>query len=174
MAEAPQVVKDELQQILDEEAFMILHSGETPEIAYHSSLHYLFEDQDGPCLKPGALDLTPLKKAVFQRYEKILFRDMTPAYRDKRIYRGLARSIANWHRLKNFCAREGFDLEQTRKEAARRLLNFLNNEAEEISSGKRKTSSINCTWKELKQFAAELGIDPSDLDQGLEHLCSRK
>ncbi len=173
MAKAPQVVKDELQQILDEEAFMILHSGETPEIAYHSSLYYLFQDEDGPGLDPGTVNLEPLKKAVFQRYKKILLRDMNPAFRDKRIYRGLARSIANWHRLKDYCTREGFDLEETRKEAAAHLVNFLNNEAEEISSGSRKTSSINCTWDELKQFTAELGIDCQNLAQGLENLCKK-
>ncbi len=174
MAEAPQVVSEELRQILDEEAFMILHSGETPEIAYHGSLYYLFEDQDGPGLDPEATDLAPLKQAVFQRYRKILLRDMNPAYRDKSIYRGIARSIANWHRMKNFCRREGMDMEETRKEAAGRLLIFLENEVDEVNSGKRKASSINCTWKDLETFAAELGIDPRNLPGHLEYLCKRQ
>ena len=174
MAAAPQVVDKRLQQILDDEAFMILHSGETPEIAYHSSLYYLFEDQDGPRLQPGRIDLAPLKRAVFERYRKILLRDMNPAYRDKSIYRGLARSIANWHRLKNFCQREGFDTEQLRREAGRHLIDFLRNETEELFSGKKRFSSVNCSWRELERFAAELGVDPASLPKGVENLCSRE
>ncbi len=165
---------EEIHQILDEEAFMILHSGETPEIAYHGSLYYLFEDNDGPQLAPDSVDLTPLVMAVFQRYRKILLRDMNPEFRDKTIYRGLARSIANWHRLKNFCEKEGLDIKEARKEARQQLVAFLDNEMEEIRSGKRTSSAINCTWKELERFAQELGIDCEDLPEGLEYLCDRQ
>ena len=164
----------EIEKILDEEAFLILHSGETPEIAFHSSLFYLFEDEDGPKLKPGSIDLSPLKRAVFERYRKILLRDMEPAYRDRRIYRGLARSLANWHRLKAFSEKEGFDMRDIREEAGRRLLSFLKNESEEVASGKRKSSSINCSWTDLKSFAAELGIKQAGLPEGLKKLCSRR
>ncbi|RUM89251.1 MAG: hypothetical protein DSZ23_03485 [Thermodesulfatator sp.] len=171
MAEASQVVDEELEQILDEEAFMILHSGETPEIAYYSSRHFLFEDVDGPRLKPGSVDLSRLKRAVFERYRKILLRDMNPAFRDKRIYRGLARSIANWQRLKTFALKEGFNISEVREEAARHLASFLENEVHELKTGSRKASSINCSWQELKEFASELGIDRSTLPEGIENLC---
>ncbi len=173
MAKTPEVVSEETQAIIEEEAFLILHSGETPEIAYHSSLYYLFEDVDGPGIEPGSIDLKPLKKAVFERYRKILLRDMNPAYRDKSIYRGLARSIANWERLKTFCTREGFGIEDARSEAGEHLLKFLENEKDEVSSGIRKDSSINCSWPELVKFARELGINQEDLPEGLEDLCIR-
>ncbi len=153
---------------------MILHSGETPEIAYHSSLYYLFEDEDGPRLRKGTIDLLPLKKAVFERYKKILLRDMNPDLRDKRVYRGLARSIANWHRLKTFCKKEGFEIKQVRKEARQHLVHFLKNEAEELSTGKKEASSINCSWKELEGFIVELGIDRRELPKGLEYLCNNQ
>ena len=47
-----------------EEAFMVLHSGEIPEIALHSSLYYLTEDPDGPGLELNADEILPLKQAV--------------------------------------------------------------------------------------------------------------
>lgn len=166
------VTKTEIKE-LQEEAFLILHSGETPEIAFHSALYYLFEDQDGPRLSPDRIDLMPLKRAVFERYKKILLRDLMPSNRDKRIYRGIARSIANWHRLKNFCSREGFSLEKIRQETINHLQAFLEQELKDISLSRRSKSSINCTFEELEAFAMELGIEPSKLPDGIEKLCRK-
>lgn len=176
MAASPEMVseKGEIGKILDEETLLIIHSGETPEIAFHSSLFYLFEDEDGPKLRPDGIDLAPLKRAVFQRYRKILLRDMEPAYRDKRIYRGLARSIANWYRLKAFCEKEGLDMRDIKREARLHLLHFLKNETEELAGGKRESSCINCSWKDLKDFTAELGVNQMALPERLKKLCSRK
>ena len=165
-----QDIKDEIAEIVEEEAFLIKHSGETPEIAYHSGLYYLFEDPEGPRLNPEGVDLMPMKRAVFKRYKKILLRDLKPENRDRKIYRGVARSIANWHRLKNFCYREDFDIEGVRKETAKHLLQFLENEFEEVQAGKR-SSCINCSFKELREFAIDLGISEEKLPTGLEKLC---
>ncbi len=162
--------QEELAEILEEEAFLIKQSGETPEIAYYSGLYYLFEDPEGPGLRPEQVDLRILKKAVFERYKKILMRDLKPANRDRRIYRGLARSIANWHRLKKYCEKEGFDIEEVRAETVERLLHFLNNEVKEVEAGLRE-SSINCSFSELIEFAKELGIREELLPSGLKKLC---
>ncbi len=160
----------QVKEIIEEEAFLIKHSGETPEIAFHSGLYYLFEDPEGPRLSPAKVDISLMKEAVLERYTKILLRDLKPANRDKKIYRGLARSIANWHRMKKFCQKEGFPIENIRKEAAKHLIHFLKNEITEVGSGER-ISCINCTYDELKEFARELGIEPEDLPNELEKLC---
>ena len=68
-----------------EEAFMVLHSGEIPEIALHSSLYYLTEDPEGPGLILTAADILPLKQEVVKRYQEIILRDLEPKNRDKGI-----------------------------------------------------------------------------------------
>ncbi len=173
MAESPLVVEGrisdkEIAEILEEEALLIKHSGETPEIAFHSGLYYLFEDPEGPRLNREEVDVTLLKEAVFERYRKILLRDLKPENRDRRIYRGIKRSIANLERLKNFCQKEGFDMKEVKREAASHLLHFLDTELSDVASGKR-SPSINCTFEELLDFAKELGI--GSLPEGLEKLC---
>jgi hypothetical protein len=44
------MTEQERRSIVEDELFLIRDSGELPEIAYHSSLYYLTEDQDGPRL----------------------------------------------------------------------------------------------------------------------------
>ncbi len=153
-----------------EERLLILHSGEIPEIAYHSSLLYLSEDEDGPRLDLDEIDLMPLKEAVFERYKRILLRDLNPRNRDKSIYRGVARSIVNWKRMKGFAQKEGLDWSQAREEAARALYAFLHNEVEEVASGVR-SSSINCSYEEVVEFWSELGLDHEELPKGLKEIC---
>ncbi len=161
----------EIEEIVEEEVLLIKHSGEIPEIALHSSLHYLFEDEEGPGLGPEEIDLTPLKLAVVERYRKIILRDMNPRNRDKSIYRGLARSIVNWRRLRLFVERHQVgELEPIRQEAAEALASFLENEAAQVLSGERN-SCINCTYEELMDFAAELGLSRDELPEGLSRLC---
>ncbi len=162
--------RDEIEQLIEEEAFLIKHSGETPEIAYHSSLYFLFEDPEGPGLKKDEVDLSPLKEAVFKRYVKILLRDLKPANRDRRIYRGLARSIANFERLMRFAQKENFSMDEVINQTREHLLNFLKIESDEVSSGLRD-SCINCTFKELVLFAKRLGIKETELPDGIEKLC---
>ena len=80
---------------LGDEILILGDSGEIPEIAYHTTLHYLCDDPEGPGLTLEPEDFHRLREPVVARYRWIIMRDLDPANRDKRIYRGVARSIAN-------------------------------------------------------------------------------
>ena len=153
-----------------EEVFVVLHSGEIPEVTLHDSLYYLTEDPDGPGLELEAGDMLPLKQAVVKRYREIILRDLDPKNRDKRIYRGLARCAANWQRLLKFCTRENQDLAALRTETAEALLNFLQQELFEVQS-KKRFSSINCSEAEVSRLAISLDIVPDDMPLGWQGLC---
>ncbi|MCD4755631.1 MAG: hypothetical protein K8R75_07485, partial [Deltaproteobacteria bacterium] len=153
---------DNKKNILSEEAFLILHSGEIPEVAYHGSIHYLTEDPEGPLLNIEPQDLISLEEAVVQRYRTIILRDVTPGNRDRSIYRGLKRCAANWKRLVNFSDKRSIDISSLRKEVIEALKDFLNQEIMDISSGKRKTC-INCSYSVLTEFAYVLGLSRDDL-----------
>ena len=96
---------------LTEELLIVRHSGEIPEIAFHSSLYYLCEDPDGPQLTLGQNELDLLRQQVVARYREILLRDLSPENRDARIFRGLKRCIFNWERLGKFCTRQEMEIE---------------------------------------------------------------
>jgi len=161
---------DETEEYIDEEVFFIERSGEMPEVAYHSSLFFLTRDEDGPGVSLSDKQLLPMKKAVISQYADIMRRDLNPENRDKRIYRGLERCVANWERLNTFCARAGLSADFLKEEMATRLRAFLDNEVKECSSGQRH-SSINCNSSRLKKFAGELGLKTSDLPPGWQQLC---
>ncbi|MHB8148545.1 MAG: hypothetical protein ACYDIB_00120 [Desulfobulbia bacterium] len=159
---------------LAEELLIVRHSGEIPEIAFHSSLYYLCEDPDGPQLTLGQNELDLLRQQVVARYREILLRDLSPENRDARIFRGLKRCIFNWERLGKFCARQAMEIEATlRQEIAEALRCFLQQEANEVRAGLRQ-SCLNCTREELDGFAREIGVGPEELPEGLEMLfCSQ-
>jgi len=161
-----------LEEILGEEKLLILHSGEIPEIAYHSSLIYLSQDEEGPKLDLSKIDLTPLKEAVFERYRKILLRDLNPKNRDRSIYRGIARSIVNWQRMKKFALKEGLDLSHVKQEAAEALSNFLTTEVNDVMSLSRK-SSLNAPYEEIVEFWKELGLNEKEVPEKLEEVCEQ-
>lgn len=153
-----------------EEAFIVEHSGEIPEVALYSSLYYLTEDPEGPSLTLADNDILPLKNAVVERYRAIILRDLEPENRDKRIYRGLARCAANWQRLLKFCARENIDVETYRVETAEALHGFLQQEIADAESGER-ASSINCSSEEVEAMADSLGLALDELPEGWRALC---
>lgn len=153
---------DNKKDILSEEAFLILHSGEIPEVAYYGSIHYLTEDPEGPLLNIEPRDLISLEEAVVQRYRTIILRDLTPENRDRSFYRGLKRCAANWKRLVNFSDKRSIDISSIRKEVIDALKDFLSREIIDISSGKRKTC-INCSYSVLTKFAYSLGLSRDDL-----------
>lgn len=162
----------DLAALLEEEAFMILHSGEIPEVAYHSAIHYLTEDPEGPGFSRediGEAGLMCLKNAVIGRYRLIILRDINPDNRDKRIYRGVQRAAVNWKRLKNFAARESIEIDQIRLEVADALISFLAQELTDVSSGRRE-SSINCTDDMLFGFIVEVGLSRSSLPHDIDVL----
>jgi len=155
---------------IDEEAFIIEHSGEIPEVALHSSLHYLGEDPEGPGLHLNAEDIFPLKQAVVERYRVIILRDLAPENRDKSIYRGLARCAVNWQRLFKFCLRENLDFQEVKLETADALQKFLVNEVADVKSNGR-SSSVNCSSGELESLIISLGLSEDDLPEGWQKVC---
>lgn len=158
------------QTLIEEEAFVVLHSGEIPEVTFHEALYHLTEDPDGPCLILEAEDLLPLKYAVVARYRAIILRDLDPENRNKGFYRGLARCSVNWKRMEEFCARERIDFSVIRIETADALKEFLNNELGDVQSG-RCNSCINCSDKEIEELAESLGFSVGDLSEGWQELC---
>jgi hypothetical protein len=160
----------EKKTYIEDEVFLVLHSGEIPEISLHSSLYYLTGDPEGPRLELNGEEILPLKEAVVKRYRLIILRDLDPLNRDKRIYRGMARCAANWQRLRKYCSRESLDYTALQCETATALQNFLRREVFDVGSGKR-TSSINCSQAEIASLAVSLGIPPADLPDGWQKLC---
>ena len=132
----PQKNEKDKQYYLDEELLLVQNSGEIPEVAYHGSLHFLTADPDGPLFCLSEQELLPLKKAVYERYRRILLRDVNPNFRNKRIFRGLLRCIANWQRFCNFCNREHFDHRETRQEIQKALQLYLCREMEDVGKGR--------------------------------------
>ncbi len=95
----------ERRKIIEEEEFMVRHSGEIPEIAYHNSLYHLSEDQEGPRLgRLTPAEMAGLQTQAMARYREIILRDLRPENRDLSIYRGVRRAIWNWQRLHKFRA----------------------------------------------------------------------
>lgn len=94
------------QELLENEWFVVRHSGEIPEIALHSALHYLTEDLNGPQLQLGIEELHSLQEAAATRYQEIIRRDLCYENHKLTIYRGIQRAIFNWHRFVAFCERQ--------------------------------------------------------------------
>ncbi len=161
----------DLTALLQEEALIIRHSGEIPEIAFHGSLHYLCQDPEGPGLTLTGADLEPLQQAVIARYCEIIHRDLEPDNRDRSIYRGLARCLVNWGRLRIFLERHQLVLPPDfRDDTGRALVSFLGREQRDVAAGRRKPC-INCSADELEGFVQLLGLDPAGLPPGWRDLC---
>lgn len=156
--------------VLEDEWYQVRHSGEIPEIALHSSLHYLTQDREGPGITLGKEALDFLLQAASERYLEIILRDITPANRGTSIYRGVLRTICNWRRFKRFCGRHSMEPDLIRDEVARRFLLFLENEIEEVKS-RGARSSMNCSAAEIDSFAVELDISIEHLKEDLELIC---
>ena len=160
----------ETESLLAEELLIVRHSGESPEIAFHSSLYYLCEDPAGPQLTLSQKELDRLRQQAVARYREILLRDLNPENRDATIYRGLKRCIFNWERLGKFCVRQELEIETAlRLEIAEALRCFLRQEADEVRAGLRQ-SCLNCTREELDAFAKEIGVLPEELPEGIKEL----
>ncbi len=160
----------ETESLLAEELLIVRHSGEIPEIAFHSSLYYLCEDPAGPQLTLSQKELDRLRQQAVARYREILLRDLNPENRDATIYRGLKRCIFNWERLGKFCVRQELEIETAlRLEIAEALRCFLRQEADEVRAGLRQ-SCLNCTREELDAFAKEIGVLPEELPEGIKEL----
>ncbi len=163
------MIREDRAAILEDELLILRDSGEIPEIAYHSTLHYLSEDPDGPGLTLSPEELQPLQDAALHRYREIILRDLTPENRDLTMYRGIRRSIYNWQRMQNFSRRSNRDCLDFKKTAGQALLAFLNQELTDVNSGTR-LSSVNCSTAELLDFAAALDVLQPDLPADWQQL----
>ena len=161
----------EREQLLEEEFLILRHSGEIPEIAYHSSLHYLCEDAEGPGLVLSEEEVRALQDAALVRSREIVLRDLDPDNRDLSLYRGVRRSICNWQRHLDFCRRIGRDDSSFLPRVRQALVGFLHREAEDVCQGLR-ASSINCSDEALADFIAALDIGSDELPENWRALCS--
>ena len=160
----------EREALLAEEALIILHSGEIPEVAFHGSLYYLTEDPGGPKLTLAPEEIVSLQQAASSRYREIILRDLTPKNRSKGIYRGMARCAVNWHRWLAFCARQNLDATSIRDETAAALQNILAVEVAEAAGG-RDSACLNCPPTAVENLAMSLGLITADLPKGWRELC---
>jgi len=156
--------------VLEDEWYAVRYSGEIPEVALHSALYYLSRDAGGPGLKLGPEQKRSLVEAAEMRYQEIVLRDMQQVNRETPAYRGIKRSIINWHRYRMFCRRQQLESGSFRREAAAALLLFVKEEMAAVE-GKRRETSINCTYDELRGFAAELGLPAALLPGAAQRLC---
>lgn len=162
-----------VNDFIEDERLIILHSGEMPEVAYHGSIYHLTEDPEGPLLKKEEIDLTPLKEAVILRYRTIIFRDLDHKNREKRIYRGLARAIVNYDRLNKFADLEGMDIGHIHDEIKKKAAEFLQQEIDEVTKWNRKTC-INCSVHEVKEFLQKVQIEDKKLLNEIAYILDSK
>lgn len=160
----------EFENEIENEWYVVRHSGEIPEIALCSALHFLVEDRNGPCGELNGAQTRRLVEAAELRYREIVLRDLSHENRGRPVYRGIKRSITNWGRYETFCKRQGVDPTFLKHETAAALLIFLAEEVVDVLSGSRD-SSINCTFDELRTFAARLGLTLSTLPEGIADIC---
>lgn len=164
------MVVEQHPEVVEEEWLIVRNSGEIPEIALHSSLHYLTEDSEGPGMELDTSVTDYLKEAAQARYREIVLRDILPENRDSSSYRGLQRSICNWRRYKRFCSRHDIDVETFKREVARVCTAFLRQDIADVEQGLR-TSSINCSIEELRSFSFEVGIVLEEVTENIEQYC---
>ncbi len=138
-----------------EEAEIIKHSGEIPEVAYWNSIYYLCEDEDGLKMVLNLSEKKVLKKAVIERYLTIIKRDLSYENIGKPSYRGLRRAIVNWQRLVSFLKKEGFPVEGPRLFVLEYLKKFLYDVA-------LNKVSLDISREELLEFIEKLGASPAD------------
>ena len=154
--------------LVEEEALLVRHSGEIPEVALHGSLHYLQEEADGPHLHLTNEERRQLEQAAAERYEEIILRDLDPANRDLSLFRGLRRAEEIWRRYARFCDKNGLDLHPARERTGRALSRYLLQELEEVAQALRNPS-LNCPPQTVLDLAAALHL--ASLPAGWEELC---
>ena len=164
------MINEERMAILEEEILILRDSGEIPEIAFHSSLHYLTEDDEGPAMVLTCEELELLQDAALFRYREIVLRDLDPANRDLSLYRGVCRTIYNWQRMQDFCNRIGRNASSFKKTVSQALVDFLARELVDVKNGNRN-SSVNCTVQQLLDLAAMLDVSADSLPAGWQGLC---
>ena len=164
------MIPDDREFLIEEETIILRNSGEIPEITLHSSIYYLEDDNEGPRIKLCEEELQQLYDAALARAREIILRDLDPDNRDLSLYRGLARSIANWHRLQSFCHRINRQCPEFKETVSQALLSFVEREFEDTQKSLRPPS-VNCTAEDIISFCEELRTDVSRLPDGWLCLC---
>lgn len=161
----------EVAEHIDNEWFVVRHSGELPEVALHSSLYYLTEAEDGPRLTLAEHHLRELQVAAMERYRDIILRDLLPENRDASMYRGVKRAIINYQRYQRFCSRQELVVAGSFvEEVAAAFGSLLAVEVRDVAAGRRETA-LNCSFNELRSFAVEIGLAADSLPKGLAEIC---
>lgn len=160
----------DIDALVEDEWYMVRHSGEIPEVAFHSALFHLVEDHHGPQVTLTEEQRGRLLEAVALRYLEITLRDLMPENKNTSGYRGLRRSLINWQRFLRFCQR--YDIEATRYQnsVASALEAFVSHELglfENEGSG----DQFNCSFAELERFMGLLGVDPAVLPTWAKDHC---
>ncbi|MBL4902998.1 MAG: hypothetical protein JKY62_10140 [Desulfocapsa sp.] len=164
------MTEEERRILLTDEWLIVRHSGEIPEITFHSSVYFLTEDGDGPGLVLAEDELVGLKDAAILRYQEIILRDISLENFHKTIYRGVRRSLYNWHRYKAFVERQSIQSDDFYKTAAPALLLFL--EQGVVAAGKDvPVNFINCSYQELLELAEEFGVTVDQLPADVAQFC---
>jgi hypothetical protein len=150
--------EESVEELIENEWYIVRHSGETPEIAYNSSIYFLERAKDGPAIVLTNTQRKLLQNAAYDRYEEIILRDMYHENVGKSIYRGVARSICNYERFVTFCIRQNLQPGVVMHKAADMYSTFLQREFLNISSDGQQTV-INCSYEDLREFATVLNVD---------------
>ena len=164
------VTTNKRDEILADEWLIVRHSGEIPEITFHSSLYYLTEDNEGPKLSLTETELQYLKDGAVQQYQEIILRDMTIENFHKSIYRGLRRVLYNWQRYKSFLERQKIIPDSFQSVAGNALVLFIEHGMAE-AGGSLPEQFINCTIKELNELIEEMGIATERISSTVWQFC---
>ncbi len=162
-------MNSDLPAPLEDEWYLVRHSGETPEIALHAALYYLTRAKDGPRLDLSRQHEELLRQAAIDRFREIILRDLLHVNCETSTYRGIHRSITNYRRFCVFCRRQQVDPAEMRRQVVAALDIFLTTELAALRC--RRPSIVNCTFAELQGFAAELGLDLTGRLAGIAACC---
>lgn len=159
----------EIEQLLEDEWYIVRNSGEIPEIAYNASCYYLSRAAGGPRLVLRPEHLEPLLQAAVMRYREIILRDLDHANLGTTIYRGISRSKCNYERFCRFCIRNGLEPQLLRIETREALLSFCQHEVQRLAAGKKTV--IDLSTSDLIEYGKQLGV--ADTDQLIAPLLHR-
>lgn len=147
---------DGVDEFIENEWYVVRHSGEIPEIAYNSAVYFLTRAVGGPQLTLAESQRGHLKQAAVDRFEEIISRDLYHENITTPGYRGVARSLCNYERFVQFCKRQDLSPLSIRKTTAELYSTFLQVESRRLVA-EGQTTVINCSFAELKRFAVTLG-----------------
>jgi hypothetical protein len=162
----------ERQALLEEELLLVRHSGEIPEVALHTSLHYLRDDADGPGLQLTVQEIQALEAGVIARYQEIILRDLNADNRKRSLFRGIRRANHNWYRFVRFSDKIGLSYKEFQDRAAKALLHYLQTTLTECTND-NDIPAVNCLPEALLTFAIALGIDGAQLPENWPSLCEK-